>query len=245
MDILLAGKSALITVHGRHMHETWEIISNIEGQGVFEFDGEMIPFDEKTIVCIPPRVPHAKFSDEGFRDIWVQLAHFPSLDTTKPTFLTDDSDCNISSLINILYSVRYGKIPNYTEISDTLVDSIQQLILSRLEHKKIDPRVEQIMNRIIHHFQDPDFSLEECLAFRGYCPDHMRRVFREQIGKTPQEYLNDLRIKTAKKLLSSRHISNYSVTEICTMVGFGDISYFSRVFKKTTGFSPSEYTEKR
>ena len=42
MDILLAGKSALTTTHGQHMHETWEIISNIEGQGVFEFDGEMI-----------------------------------------------------------------------------------------------------------------------------------------------------------------------------------------------------------
>ena len=245
MDILLAGKSALTVTHGLHFHETWEIISNIEGQGVFEFDGDLVPFDSKTIVCIPPHVSHAKHSDEGFRDIWVQLSDFPSLDPTKPTFLNDDSDQNISSLINILYSIRYSKIPNYKDISDTLVESIQQLILSRLERKQIDPRVEQIMNSIIHHFQDPGFSLEECLACHGYCADHMRRIFREQIGKTPQEYLNDIRIKTAKKLLSSRHVSNYSVTDICTMVGFGDISYFSRIFKRATGIAPSEYFEKR
>lgn len=245
MDILLAGKSALITTFGQHFHETWEIVSNIAGQGVFEFDGEFVPFDNKTIVCIPPHISHSKHSCEGFRDVWVQLSDFPSLDPTKPTFLCDDSDSNISSLINILYSVRYSKIPNYKDISETLIESIQQLILSRLERKKIDPRVEQIMNNIIHHFQDPGFSLEKCLACHGYCTDHMRRVFREQIGKTPQEYLNDIRIKTAKKLLASRHVSNYSITEICTMVGFGDISYFSRIFKRATGIAPSEYFEKR
>ena len=108
----------------------------------------------------------------------------------------------------------------------------------------MDPRVDAIIQQIIHHIQDPNFSLDKCLSNGGYCSDHMRRLFREQTGKTPQEYLKHLRVKAAKRLLASRERSNYSITEICTMVGFNDISYFSRVFKKTTGYPPSEYLEK-
>ena len=108
----------------------------------------------------------------------------------------------------------------------------------------MDPRVDAIIQQIIHHIQDPNFSLDECLSNWGYCSDHMRRLFREQTGKTPQEYLKLLRIKAAKRLLASQSLSNYSITEICTMVGFNDISYFSRVFKKTTGYPPSEYLKK-
>ncbi len=245
MSILISGKSPLQHTHATHCHETWEIISNVEGEGILEFDGLSVPFDSRTIVCIPPNVAHAKYSDTGFRDIWFWCSEFPALDPTKPTVFTDDSEHNITSLMNILYSVRHEKVPNYKVVAESLLDSIQQLILSRLERKQIDPRVEEIVHTIIHHFQDPAFSLDECLSKNGYCSDHMRRLFREQIGKTPHEYLSYMRIKAAKKLLTSRKVSNYSVGEICTMVGFHDVSYFSRIFKKATGISPSEYFEEK
>ena len=243
MSILISGKSALTYTHATHHHTTWEIIANVEGDGVLEIGEDTVPFDNRTIVCIPPHVEHAKTSQNGYRDIWLWLSDFPLLDHTAPTVLSDDSEHNIASLMNILYSVRQEKAPNYKVVAESLLDSIQQLILSRLERKQIDPRIEEIVHSIIHHFQDPAFSLDECLSQKGYCSDHMRRLFREQIGKTPHEYLAYMRIKSAKKLLSSRKISNYSVSEICTMVGFQDVSYFSRIFKKATGISPSEYFE--
>lgn len=146
--------------------------------------------------------------------------------------------------MNILYSVQYRKEPNKAVVAESLLEALKQLILSRLERKPLDPRVDEIASNILHHFQDPNFSLDECLARNGYCSDHMRRLFREQLGKPPHEYLMGLRIKTAKRLLASRDITHYSVTEICMMVGFNDVSYFSRVFKKVTGIAPSEYREK-
>lgn len=243
LSILISGKSALSHSHVTHHHQTWEIIANVEGEGVLEIAGEAIPFDSRTVVCIPPGVEHAKYSKEGYRDIWLWSSDFSILDSLEPIVLTDDSEHNITALMNILYSVRQEKVPNYKVIAESLFDSIQQLILSRLERKQIDPRIEEIIHTIIHHFHDPSFSLDDCLSRNGYCSDHMRRLFREQIGKTPHEYLAYLRIKSAKKLLSSRKISNYSVGEICTMVGFQDVSYFSRIFKKATGVPPSEYVE--
>ncbi len=245
MDILLSGKSTLQYHHENHCHKkTWELIVNLEGSGYMEVDGEKIPFSPYTVVCIPPALVHSKYAAEGFCDMWVWCDEFPILDTSRITVLQDDSDHNITSLMSILYSVQYRKEPNKKVVAESLLDSIQQLILSRLEKKPLDPRVDAILNDIVHHFQDPAFSLDECLTKNGYCSDHMRRIFREQMGKTPHEYLMHLRLKTAKKFLNARDVSNYSVTEIAAMVGFNDISYFSRAFKKATGIAPSDYFEK-
>ena len=243
MDILLSGKSAWQYNHNDHHHKTWEIIANLEGDGYMEIGGTVYPFSDGTIVCIPPCVEHSKYSDEGFRDIWVWFSDFPMANEGSPILLQDDSDRNITSLMQILYSVQYRKEPNKKVVVESLMDSIQQLILSRLEKKPMDPRVDAVINDIIHHFQDPTFALEETLSKHGCCSDHMRRLFREQTGRTPCEYLTNLRIKTAKKYLSSRDITNYSVTEISSMVGFNDVSYFSRIFKKAAGIAPSEFVE--
>ena len=241
MNPLLIGRSALTFTHHEHEHETWEIIVNTSGSGHFTFGNTARAFREGTIACIPPGIPHRKDSEEGFVDIWIQLPEFPSLDKTKPTFLNDDVNRNITALIEVLYSVQYAKLPNRDTVKDSLLDSIQQLILARIAKGRPDPAVEAVMSSIVHHFHDPSYSVGKCLCTGGYCPDHMRRRFKEQVGKTPSEYLTSLRIKSAKKLLAARKSSNYSVSDICTMVGFSDISYFSRVFKKETGIAPSEY----
>lgn len=245
MDILLSGKSAWQHHNAKHRHKTWELIANLAGEGYMEIDGQTIPFFPYTIVCIPPGVEHDKYSDAGFRDTWVWFENFPILDPSHVTVLQDDSDHNITSLISILYSVQYRKEPNKKVVAESLLESIQQLILSRLEKKPLDPRVDAILNDIVHHFQEPEFSLNECLTKNGYCSDHMRRLFREQMGKTPHEYLMHLRLKTAKKFLNARGVSNHSVSEIATMVGFNDVGYFSRAFKKATGIAPSDYCEKK
>ncbi len=245
LDILLSGKSTLQYHHAKHHHKTWELIANLEGDGYMEISGQTIPFSAYTVVCIPPHVEHTKHSAAGFYDTWVWFDDFPMMDTDRITVLQDDSDRNITSLINILYSVQYRKEPNKKVVAESLLESIQQLILSRLERKPLDARVDTFLNDIVHHFQNPAFSLDECLTQHGYCSDHMRRLFREQTGKTPHEYLMHLRLKTAKKFLTARDVSNYSVTEIATMVGFNDVSYFSRAFKKATGIAPSDYFEKQ
>ena len=241
MNQLIVGKSALTVTHPEHEHETWEIIVNTRGTGYFTFGSTTRAFRENTIVCIPPGIPHKKDSATGFIDIWIQLSSFPTLDKTKPTFLTDDAGGNITSLINVLYSVQYAKIQNSDTVKESLLDSIQQLILSRITKGRPDAQVERIMGSIVHNFHDPSFSINDLLGTGGYCPDHMRRLFKAQVGKTPVEYLMSLRIKSAKKLLLARKSSNYSIAEIGTMAGFNDVSYFSRVFKKETGVSPSEY----
>ena len=64
------------------------------------------------------------------------------------------------------------------------------------------------------------------------------RSFKVQTGKTPYEYLLDLKIEKAKKILKG---NDHSITEVSMLCGFSSHSHFTSTFKKRTGVSPTEY----
>ena len=64
------------------------------------------------------------------------------------------------------------------------------------------------------------------------------RNFKEYAELTPAQYILSLRISNAQTLLES---TNYNVTEIADIVGYDNPLYFSRIFKKQSGMSPSEF----
>ena len=67
---------------------------------------------------------------------------------------------------------------------------------------------------------------------------HLVHLFTKQMGTSPINYLINKRIEEAKNLLTT---TNHSIRDISTIVGFSNSSYFSQMFKKTTGDSPRSY----
>ena len=77
--------------------------------------------------------------------------------------------------------------------------------------------------------------------------DYVRKLFKKETGVTPHEYLVNSRMDLAKNIILSgisNQYSNYTVSQIAEMCGFAEPLYFSRVFKKRFGVSPSEYGKK-
>lgn len=71
-------------------------------------------------------------------------------------------------------------------------------------------------------------------------PAYLSLLFKMNTGKTFIEHLTDIRIDKAKEMLRSTHLKNY---EVADKVGYQDPRYFSQIFKKKVGVSPSEYRE--
>lgn len=69
-------------------------------------------------------------------------------------------------------------------------------------------------------------------------PNYMSNLFKREVGMKIIDYVNNLRIEQAKSLLLGSRKTTLAIAE---ETGFSDAAYFSRVFKKTTGFSPAEY----
>jgi AraC family L-rhamnose operon transcriptional activator RhaR len=83
-------------------------------------------------------------------------------------------------------------------------------------------------------------DLDELAQRFGYSPRHLRRVFREALATTPHDYLMKLRLCRALRALRG---SDASITDIALASGFCDGNYFSYVFRKQMGRSPSQYRE--
>jgi two-component system response regulator YesN len=97
--------------------------------------------------------------------------------------------------------------------------------------------VERALDYMHAHLAE-NLSLVDVAAAVGSAPSHLSRLFSKHGGDTFVHVFCRLRISAAKDLL---HSGQYRIKEVCSMVGFNDQAYFSKVFRKYEGVSPAEY----
>ena len=85
---------------------------------------------------------------------------------------------------------------------------------------------------------DKSYTLDELCKISGLSSSHFRMLFKEMTGLSVVQFQNRLRMDRAKDLILS---GNCNVTEAASAVGFSNVYYFSRLFRKLTGKNPSEY----
>ncbi len=93
----------------------------------------------------------------------------------------------------------------------------------------------------IHQNYTRSFSFLELSETIGVSRSYLSRIFKAEIGITSRDYLNRFRIQKAKELLL---LSDKSITEIASDVGYEDGGYFSRVFREVSGCSPRAYRQR-
>ncbi len=100
--------------------------------------------------------------------------------------------------------------------------------------------VEDIEQSIVQNYANANYELDEVLRRMPYSYDYLCKLFRKEVGMTPNRYLSNMRMQTAAEMLSSGH-NDGSITDIAHLCGFRDPLYFSRMFKKKYNVSPKEY----
>jgi two-component system, response regulator YesN len=125
-----------------------------------------------------------------------------------------------------------------------LKDEISKMMLSAMtfrdsqtssQHKKV---IRQAKDYIAQHYMEPDLSLYEIASLVNLSSSHFSMVFSQETCQTFKEYLTTTRINKAKELLRTTSLSS---NDISFQVGFNDPHYFSYVFKKNTGVSPTDF----
>lgn len=122
----------------------------------------------------------------------------------------------------------------------TLSDAFEQWItlFKRQQHNEEGPGlIEKAISYIQNHYQH-DISIDEVCEFIGLSVSHFCALFKQVTGSTFLEYVTRCRIEKAKYLLIHTEVKVY---QLAPLVGYQDSKYFTQVFKKMTGMTPSEY----
>ncbi|THF77113.1 helix-turn-helix domain-containing protein [Cohnella fermenti] len=105
------------------------------------------------------------------------------------------------------------------------------------KHNKV---MEQVQTFIQENYAEPNLSLELVAGFSGLSSSYLGKLFKSSTGQSFSEYLNHTRLERASQLLVS---TDATAAKISESVGMYNISYFSTLFKKKYGVSPSVYRE--
>lgn len=110
-----------------------------------------------------------------------------------------------------------------------------ETLVRHTEHK--DAVVHECENWLRQHFPDKD-ALQQAVDRSGIPPRTLKRRFKRATGATLIDYLQNLRIEEAKRLLET---GDQALDEIACTAGYDDPSFFRRLFRRRTGLNPSEY----
>ena len=122
----------------------------------------------------------------------------------------------IAKIIEEHTLILLEKYPSKGDSKSAIIDNIKSYVLSNLEY---------------------DHTLSEISSLFFYNEAYLGRLFLRETGESFKDYLNKERVSRAKLLLRSA----LSVTEVAERVGYNSVAYFNRIFKKLTGYTPSEY----
>lgn len=134
------------------------------------------------------------------------------------------------------------EIQNYEELRTWFLTKIQEVCRNiNLKKEETSTNIIQCAKEYIDQNYSKDISLDEVSRKINISPYYFSRLFKEESGQNFIEYLTNIRMEHAKKLLAE---TDKSMKEICNEVGYADPNYFSRTFKKNVGVTPTEYKER-
>lgn len=108
--------------------------------------------------------------------------------------------------------------------------------------QKRESPFEAMLDYVDHHYADPDISLKKIAGIFSYTPKYTSLLFKKHMDTGFNAYISALRIQYALTLIGN---GEQSVAHLAEQCGFSDAMYFSNVFKKRMGISPSVYIKQQ
>ena len=174
-------------------------------------------------------------------DSYAELLGEPSGDDEIPVFFRENL---VDDIRYIMLMAKRSDLISMVQISNTLSEILSTLLTQRLSSHLAAARLNSHYDDIhsaVEYIRDnysSDISLNDITAHVNISKFYFIRLFKEQMGMTPYEYLISYRIYRAKLLLRS---TDESINKIASSIGFSSPSNFIRHFKRAEGISPAGY----
>ncbi len=159
-------------------------------------------------------------------------------------FLPAFSEAVREPIKNLIQKESFERFMGLLRILDAMARTKQYRLLASPGFKQNPPNVnDQRLNKILNYLNlnyTQKISLPELSRIFGMNASSFSRYFKEKTGKTLVQYINELRIKYACRLLQN---NQGTISSICFECGFNNISNFNRFFREIMKLSPKEYVQ--
>lgn len=225
-----------------------------KGKGWFESVGGKFELHENQFVILSSETPHRYGSDD--ENPWsIYWIHFKGYKSSMFSELMD-KPCSISPNKNSRIEDRIVLFEQiYKVLNDSLADNALHyanlclayflgtiLYLNIYRNSNESHKYGTSLANLATHYMNENIEkklkLSDLAGYFGYSTSYFYRIFYKSIGYAPMEYFNYLKIQRACYYLIN---SSRQITEIALNLGFDDPYYFSRLFKKVMGVSPTKY----
>lgn len=238
------GKNPEITRFGPGRRKEYIIHYILSGEGYF--NGNKVT-DGKGFLITPESYEYYYPSkDNPWEFIWVttddekmkSLFSYYKADEKSGIFefeLTEDFTEAKSYLIK-----NKNRVINSGEMLELFFKLFKGILKSeeKLKVKSISENYVEFAVKYIENNCHRELTVSEITEVLGVSQPYLFKIFKENIGKSPKEFITGVKIKAAKRLLSE---TNLLVSEVAASVGFSDALAFSKSFSKKTGVSPTKY----
>ena len=232
-----------------HWHGFIELEFFIEGTGIHNCNNATFQIKNGDAWVLSTDDKHQLTLDKGMKSINLAvapdmlheklLAHLSSFHPLHCTFSPEETHAFLQKMELLFDEQEDPKILSRVKaaaiINEMFVD------IARKSSDTLQPINNTLVNNMINymqsHFQE-NLSLTELAQMFSFTPNYCGHLFKKITGITFKDYLNNLRVKYACKLLLD---SNYSIQEIAYDSGFNSVEYFYTTFKNFYGVTPAKY----
>jgi len=232
-----------------HYHRCLEIGRCVEGSGVQFIDNEIYPFASNTISIIQKDcihdshivMTHPSAPPSRWKYIFVDLEKLKVTINRAGSFNTFDVE--LVHLFEMMFRELEERREGYQQLFLHLLKAFLlkakrvEPLLRPLKHHPIANQVASALNMIAQSYH-ADITVDRLAKACNMSLSYFRKVFRENLGVSPQQYIIRVRLSMAEHLLST---TDKKILAISEEVGFNSLSSFNRLFKKTYGISPRHF----
>jgi len=218
------------------------LVLHLGGERIYRFsDGTVLQVKENEIIYLPLG---SRYLVQNNRDDNCYFINFHLAEETSfPPFIQKlKNSQKVLPAFKEAYLAWKTKRPGYMmkckeQLYHILYQMQKEYHTAYISNQKIELLAPAIKH-ILETYTTEPIRVDRLAGMCGITPEYFRALFHRYCGTSPVKYVNQLRIERAKELILS---DAYTVSEAAAHSGFSDLCYFSKLFKKGTGVSPSEY----
>ena len=223
-----------------HWHDETEIIYIKKGCGLITVDLEEYPVQEGSILLILPGQVHSIEQYLDYKMEYINIIFKLEMLLAKQTDICNSRYFTplLDGTLRLTTHFTPG-MPFYNEVAGCINAADEVCRTNPPAFQSLEK-----MKRIIKYIETnyaSKISIEEMADALDLSQSHFMKFFKNTMGTTFTEYLNDYRLTMASRLLIS---SEASILDIAAEVGFDNLSYFNRLFKKRFYVTPREYRKR-